>query len=134
MRVITACAFMEFRDGEGRHYMNGAFLRNREQRPAFTLIELLVVIAIIALLAALLLPALASAKEKARLVKCMSNLKQIGVAFKLFSTDHEGYYPWHVYPEEGGTFGANAGKEWLDFAAAANEIDTPKILLCPSDK
>jgi hypothetical protein len=64
----------------------------------------------------------------------MSNLKQVGIAFKLFATDHDGHYPWHVYPEEGGTFGVNAGLAWMDFIAASNEIDTPKILLCPSDK
>ena len=64
-------------------------IRVRSKAAAFTLIELLVVLAIIAILAALLLPALNKAKEAARSIKCINNLKQIGVAMHLYSNDHD---------------------------------------------
>ncbi|MHB0999277.1 MAG: prepilin-type N-terminal cleavage/methylation domain-containing protein [Armatimonadota bacterium] len=64
---------------------------NQRRYDGFTLIELLVVIAIIAILAAILFPVFAAAKEKARQTSCLSNLKQLGLAIQMYVTDNEGY-------------------------------------------
>jgi prepilin-type N-terminal cleavage/methylation domain-containing protein len=122
---------------------------------AFTLIELLVVIAIIAILAALLLPALAAAKKKAQRIQCVNNLKEICVAFRLWEGDNNNMLPIAVtmanggardargYPAVGTTQGANfnpaAGTVgsikgvFSMFFVMSNELNTPKILYCPSE-
>ena len=114
-----------------------------KHKKAFTLIELLVVIAIIAILAAMLLPALAAAKRKAQRINCVSNLKQIGLAFKVWEGDHGDAYPMSVSTSAGGAeelvcssqSGVNPGKDsFIDhLLSCPTNWPTPKVLLCPSD-
>jgi len=106
--------------------------RNKNPNRGFTLIELLVVIAIIAILAALLLPALSRAKAKAQRTACLNDAKQVGLSFALWADDHKDQYPSVVDPTEGGSKGLT--ETWQHFLTLSNELVTPKVLHCPSDK
>ena len=114
-------------------------------RRGFTLIELLVVIAIIAILAAILFPAFASAREKARQISCASNLSQLGLAFQQYTQDNDEALP----NASDGANGPNEGGGWMYYTAATTSttpgkfdptkgslyqyVKSAQVYICPDD-
>ncbi len=101
---------------------------SRSSNQGFTLIELLVVISIIALLVALLLPALGAAREAANSAKCLGNLRQIGLSFQMYAGDNKDFIPSAYQPSW-------AGPKWFESRKTGDYIDQiSKVFLCPTDR
>ncbi|MGA2853716.1 MAG: prepilin-type N-terminal cleavage/methylation domain-containing protein [Verrucomicrobiota bacterium] len=110
------------------------FTFQRFSKNGFTLVALLVIIAVIAILAAMMLPALARAKGKAQRINCVNNLKQIGLAYRIWEGDNGGKYPMDVPVAKGGTKEFITGADtFRHFQVISNELSTPRILVCPAD-
>ena len=109
--------------------------RRESSVTGFTRVELLTVLAAIAICVGILFAALLRVKPRAARTGCISNLKEIGLACRIWANDHADQYPMHVSRREGGSKefveGPNAFRH---FQAMSSELSTPKILLCPEDR
>jgi prepilin-type N-terminal cleavage/methylation domain-containing protein/prepilin-type processing-associated H-X9-DG protein len=109
------------------------------RRKGFTLVELLVVIGIIALLIALLLPALAKSRESARRAACLSNLRQINMAFRFYAADNHDQVPlgYRTASKQYNSmvFSTTAGNRWVLFGLlrVPGYLENPAVLFCPSE-
>ena len=124
---------METTEGKTQAMMAAGRLVLRT-RSGFTLIELLVVIAIIAILAAMLLPALSRAREKAKRIACLSNLKQVGIATLTYASDHtdkvvpagDGIYPLQLNQSD------SSIEAWKQLGLSVTQTNSKSCWSCPS--
>ena len=103
---------------------------------AFTLVEVSVIIVCLVVLVVLILPMFAKSKRHPSWTRCINNLRNVGLAARIFAIDNEGLYPWQLGATNGGTKELLGGAWHVapHFQALSNELATPKILLCPEDQ
>lgn len=105
------------------------------QKSGFTWVEMFVVIATLALVGTVLLPYIAKPKNNGQRITCVRNIKQIGLALRLFSNDHNDKFPWKVLPSSGGADISAVGTELaLQYMVLGTNIPSGNVLACPSDE
>jgi prepilin-type processing-associated H-X9-DG protein len=109
-------------------------IRTSKELRALTLVELLVVMAVIAITGLTLLAQNMSTDPRMQSAQCMSNLKQIGIAFRVWEGDYGDRYPMSVPKDKGGSLECSAGPEmFMSFRVMSNELNTAAVLHCPAD-
>lgn len=107
---------------------------NPVSRNAFTLVEVFVVMVVICVMVAVFLPQMVRPRPYGLRVRCSNNLKQIGLAFKIWALDNNDRFPMQVSVTNGGTMElVSAGNVWPHFLVMSNELSTPRILFCPEE-
>jgi competence protein ComGC len=107
-----------------------------DRRRGFTWLELLLVVIVVIIVAGIVLPTLAPRRRAdGRRIKCVNNLKNLGLGLRIFAMDNNGMFPWAVPVREGGSLEDLADEQriWRHVAVLSNELSTPKVLLCPKD-
>ena len=99
-----------------------------------TLVEVVIAIFIIVLLAAMFLPTLGPTHRRSSRIGCINNLKQLGLAYKIWEGDNGDKYPMQVSTNNGGAMELmNTPDAWKVFQVMSNELSTPKVIYCPED-
>jgi prepilin-type N-terminal cleavage/methylation domain-containing protein/prepilin-type processing-associated H-X9-DG protein len=100
---------------------------------AFTLMELLVVVTVVAILVGMLIPSLTGRHHGARRIKCVNNLKNVGLAVRIYAVDNNDHFPWEI-PDTNGAVNINYLSDPTEYIRIlSNELSTPKIVICPQD-
>jgi competence protein ComGC len=106
------------------------------RKAGLTLLEVILVIATITLWIGLLLPALLRATARSSRIGCVNNLKQVGLAARVFANDNEDEFPWRISTNSGGSreYQSVPNSAFRHFQVMSNELSTPKIIICPQDR
>jgi prepilin-type processing-associated H-X9-DG protein len=108
--------------------------QSKQPRRAMTLFEVLIVVAVLMLLLALLLPNMARPNYRAQRNNCVNNLKQVGLAFRIWAGDNNEHFPMTVPITNYGTMElVSSGSAFPHFQVMSNEINNPRILFCPEE-